>query len=46
MPIPLLLILYSVIKVVAKLLTGAATAALVYYFLMNTVQPFMDCITL
>jgi len=42
MPIPILILLYSVIKVVAKLVTGAATAAIVYYFLMNTVQPFMD----
>ena len=42
MPIPILVILYSIINVVAKLLTGAATAALVYYFLTNTVQPFMD----
>jgi hypothetical protein len=45
MPIPLLVALYSIISVVAKLVTGAATAALVYYFLMNTVQPFMDRMT-
>lgn len=42
MPLPILVLLYTVIKVVAKLVTGAATAAIVYYFLMNTVQPFMD----
>ena len=34
MPIPLLILLYSVIKVVAKLATGVATATLVYYFLI------------
>lgn len=45
MPIPLLVLFYSIISVVAKLVTGAATAALVYYFLMNTVQPLMDRLT-
>ena len=45
MPIPILILLYSVIKVVAKLVTGVATATLVYYFLMNTVKPFLDSIT-
>ncbi len=44
MPIPILILLYSVIKVVAKLVTGVATATLVYYFLMNTVKPFLDSI--
>lgn len=42
MPIPLLLLIYSVIKVVAKVLTGAVTAGLVYAFLTNTVRPYMD----
>lgn len=45
MPIPLLILLYSVIKVVAKLATGVATATLVYYFLMNSLKPFMDNLT-
>ena len=45
MPIPLLVIVYSIISVVAKLVTGAATAGLVYYFLMNTVQPLLDNLT-
>ena len=45
MPIPLLVLVYPIISVVAKLVTGAATAGLVYYFLMNTVQPFMDRMT-
>ena len=46
MPIPLLVIFYSIISVVAKLVTGAATAGLVYYFLINTVQPILDRLTL
>lgn len=45
MPIPLLVIFYPIISVVAKLVTGAATAALVYYFLINTVQPILDRLT-
>ncbi len=45
MPIPLLVIFYSIISVVAKLVTGAATAGLVYYFLINTVQPILDRLT-
>lgn len=45
MPIPLLVLVYSIISVVAKLVTGAATAGLVYYFLMNTVQPLLDNLT-
>lgn len=42
MPIPLLVAFYSIISVVAKLVTGTVTAGLVYYFLTNTVQPLMD----
>lgn len=42
MPIPILVLLYTIISVVAKLVTGAATAGLVYYFLISTVQPLMD----
>ena len=45
MPIPILVILYSLVSTVAKLVTGAATAGLVYYFLMNTVQPLLDSLT-
>lgn len=45
MPIPLLVLVYSIISVVAKLVTGAATAGLVYYFLMNTVRPLLDSLT-
>lgn len=45
MPIPLFVIFYSIISVVAKLVTGAATAALVYYFLINTAQPIFDRLT-
>lgn len=45
MPIPILVLLYSIISVIAKLVTGAATAALVYYFLINTVQPILDRLT-
>lgn len=45
MPIALVAIFYSILSVVAKLVTGAATAGLVYYFLMNTVQPILDRLT-
>ena len=45
MPIPLLVLVYSIISVFAKLVTGSATAGLVYYFLMNTVQPLLDSLT-
>lgn len=42
MPIPIFVLFYTIISVVAKLVTGAATAGLVYYFLISTVQPLMD----
>ena len=45
MPIPLFVIFSSILSVVATLVTGAATAGLVYYFLMNTVQPLLDNLT-
>lgn len=40
--IALMILLRPLISAFAKLVTGAATAGIVYYFLMNTVQPFMD----
>lgn len=45
LPIPLLLLIYPIIKVVAKLITGAATAGIIYYFLTNVVRPYMDQLT-
>lgn len=39
MPIALLLLLAPIIKAVARLITGAVTASIVYYFLMSVVAP-------
>lgn len=39
MPIALLLLLAPIIKAIARLITGAVTAGLVYYFLSTVVAP-------
>lgn len=42
MPIPILIILYAAVKALVRVITGAVTAGLVYYFLKNTVEPAYD----
>lgn len=42
MPVGLLVILYPIVKVLVKVITGAVTAGLVYYFLISVVQPYLN----
>ncbi len=42
MPLPLLIILFPIVKVLLKVFTGAVTAGLVYYFLTNVAKPHLD----
>ena len=44
MPLALFAVVYAVIKVLAKLITGVATAGIVYYFLSTVAKPRMDAL--
>lgn len=45
MPLGLLVILFPIVKVLVKVITGAITAGLVYAFLTGVVQPYTDSLT-
>ncbi|MCH7306490.1 DUF2523 domain-containing protein [Acinetobacter sp. NIPH 1869] len=42
LPLPLLIILFPIVKVLVKAFTGAVVAILVYNLLKNVAQPIMD----
>lgn len=42
MPIPLLLLLFPLTSALGRMITGAATAGIIYYFLKNTAQPYFN----
>lgn len=45
LPIPLLLLAYPLLSALSRIALGTATAGLVYYFLSNTLKPYMDDLT-
>lgn len=42
LPLPLLLILFPIVKILVKAITGTVVAVIVYQLLKNVAQPLMD----
>ena len=42
LPLPLLIILYSIVKIIVKAVTGTVVAIIVYSLLKNVAQPICD----